>query len=321
MRAAVLDSLGSLPRYGTFADPTVGVGEALVHVVAAAIKPIDRAIAAGTHYGSPRSLPVVCGMDGVGNLDDGSAVYFWTTRRPFGAMAERSPAAWSVPLPDGLDPALAAAVVNPALAAWLPLQWRGRMEAGESVLILGATGAAGQMAVKAARLLGAGRVVAAGRRADVLASLDADATIDLTLPDDDLAAAFASEARQGMGIIVDYVWGRPVELLISTLAKSDLAESGTTRGIRLVSVGEMAGRSITLPSAALRASRLEIVGSGTANLPPVPEMRAIVADILTRARDGGLATPIERFPLPEVTRAWEAAAASERRPVLVLRGG
>lgn len=320
MKAAVLDRLGAIPRHADFADAVATTGETLVHVTAAAIKPLDRAIAAGTHYSSPKALPVICGMDGAGTLDDGEAVYFWTVRRPFGAMAERSPASWTVPLPKGLDPALAAAVVNPALAAWLPLQWRGRMQPGETVLVLGATGAAGRMAVLAARLLGAGRVVAAGRRQDVLASLGADATIDLTLPDDQLTRAFDAEAEQGIGIVVDYLWGRPIELLIPTLVKSDLGEAASTRNVRLVSVGEMAGRAIALPSAALRGSRLEIVGSGTANFPPVAAMQRIVADILARARAGQLVTPIEPVPLANVERAWAGAAENERRPVLMIGG-
>jgi NADPH:quinone reductase-like Zn-dependent oxidoreductase len=312
MKAAVLDSLGSLPRYGDFDDAVAEPGETLVHVTAAAIKPLDRAIAAGTHYGSPKTLPVVCGMDGVGTTSDGAQVYFWTVRRPYGAMAERAPAAWTVPLPDGLDDALAAAVVNPALAAWLPLQWRGRIRPGGTVMVLGATGAAGQMAVRAARLLGAGRVIAAGRRHDVLASLGADATIDLTLPDDDLAEAFAAQVSRGIGVVVDYVWGRPVELLISTLIKADLGGAASEANVRLVSVGEMAGRSITLPSAALRGSRLEIIGSGTANFPAVPVLQGIVADILDRARSGQLAMTVEPVPLSGVAGAWAADTAGDR---------
>lgn len=320
MMAAVLDALGSTPRYARFDDPTAQDSEALVRVSAAAIKPLDRAIAAGTHYSSPKSLPVVCGMDGAGGMEDGSRVYFWTVRRPFGAMAELAPAAWTVPLPEGLDPALAAVVVNPALAAWLPLQWRGRMRQGETVMVLGATGAAGRMAVKAARLLGAGRVIAAGRRQDVLASLGADATVDLALPDDALTDAFATHAKAGVDVIVDYVWGRPVELLVSTLVKNDLGGAAAESGIRLVSVGEMAGRSITLPSAALRGSRLEIVGSGTANFPPVASLKAMVAEILDLAADGGLATSFDRVRIDDVEGAWTAAGTAERRPVLMVGG-
>ncbi len=318
MKAAVLDALGAAPRYGDFTEPSAAPGETIVHAIAAAIKPIDRAIAAGTHYSSPRSVPVACGIDGVGRLDDGSRVYFMATRQPFGAMAERAPATLTVPLPDGMDEALAAAVVNPALAAWLPLVWRGRLAQGENVMVLGATGAAGRLAVKAARLLGARRVVAAGRRQDVLAELDADATIDLRLSPEELGQAFAEEAAHGIHVIVDYVWGAPVEALLANLGKADSPAGGSSARARLVSVGTMAGRTITLPSTPLRSLPLELLGSGTGNFPPPERMASIVGDILSRAAAGELTMEIERFDLDQVKRAWAAAETSAMRPVLMV---
>lgn len=317
MKAAILDSLGALPRFGDFEEPRAQDGEIMVEVTAAAIKPLDRAIAAGTHYSSPRTLPVVCGMDGVGRTQEGERVYFSTMRRPFGTMAERAPASLVVPLPENLDDSLGAAVVNPALAAWLPLVWRGGLMEGETVLVMGATGAAGKLAVKAARLLGAGKVIAAGRRQDVLESLGADATIDLRLPTEELALAFAEQAAQGIDVVVDYLWGPPVETLISTLVTSDLHVSGADRGVRLVAVGEMAGRTVALPSGALRGSKLSIIGSGTANFPPKPKMQEIVAEILNYAAEGVLPVDVELAPLSDVTEAWRRAAESDRRLVLV----
>ena len=318
MKAAILDTLGSLPRYGEFEEPVPVPGEEIVTVRTAAIKPIDRAIAAGSHYGSPRELPVICGMDGVGHAGDGSRVYFNALRRPFGAMAERSPAQLLVPVPDGLSDELAAAIVNPAIAAWLPLLWRGRLEAGETVLILGATGSAGRFAVRAARLLGAGRVIAAGRRQDVLETLDADAVIDLTAPEADIAKALAAEAAGGIQVVVDYLWGRPAELTIESLVKHDVVTIAEHRATRFVSVGEMAGSSIALGGMSLRASRLEIMGSGTANIPPADRMREIVSDIFAHAAEGRLDMAVSVFPLQAVREAWTAAESGEIRPVLAL---
>lgn len=318
MKAAVLDALGEVPRFGDFAEPDVRADETLVRVTAASIKQLDRAIAAGTHYSSPRAFPVVCGTDGVGRLADGTAVYFATNRRPFGGMAERAPASWTVPLPEGLDEALAAAVVNPGLAAWLPLVWRGRMRPGESVMVMGATGAAGRLAVRAARLLGAGRVIAAGRRPDVLAGLDADATVDLRLPPKDLRRAFAAEAERGLAVVVDYVWGPAAEALIDVLVHGDLSGAPDEgEGVRLVSVGAMGGPIVALPSAALRGSRLQIMGSGTANFPPVGRMVEIVADILNRTVRGEVGLAVERVPLAGVATAWTRTDALESRLVLV----
>ncbi|WP_101675563.1 quinone oxidoreductase family protein [Alloalcanivorax mobilis] len=316
MKAAVLDALGSTPAYGDFDEPGLVGDETLIQVTAAAIKPLDRMIAAGTHYSSPKTLPVVCGMDGTGVDDRGQRVYFSTLRRPFGTMAERAPAAWTVPLPAGLDDAVAAAVVNPALAAWLPLVWRAAMAPGETVLIMGATGAAGHMAVKAARLLGAGRVIAAGRRQQVLAALDADATIDLRLPEPALREAFAEHAAD-INVVVDYVWGPPVESLIAELVSPNLhTAGGEGAGVRLVAVGEMAGRTVALPSGALRGSWLNIIGSGTGNFPPADKMRDIVAEILDYAASGVLEIDVERLPLGDVEQAWPRAGAGDRRLVL-----
>jgi len=319
MKEAVLDVIGQTPRYGEFEEPVAQDGEAIVEVAAASIKQLDRAIAAGKHYSSPRALPVVCGTDGAGRLADGTRVYFATGRRPFGAMTERAPASLTVPLPDGLDARLAAAIVNPALAAWLPLVWRVRLLPGEAVLVLGATGAAGRMAVRAARLLGAGRVIAAGRRQDALNALDADATIDLRLPAEELKQAFAEEAARGLGIVVDYVWGAAAEALIGVLVKSDLsADLANGEGVRLVSVGAMAAPTITLPSSALRGSRLTILGSGTANYPPAAQLRKIIADILSRTARGELSLDVAPAPLASVAETWTAGDA-DRRSVLTLR--
>lgn len=318
MKAAILETLGRAPVCGSFAEPDIRPGETLVHVRAAAIKQLERLIAAGKHYSSPRQLPIVAGLDGVGRLDSGQRVYFMVQRRPFGAMAERAPASLTVPVPDGLDDAQAAALVNPALAAWLPLAERGRLRAGETVLILGATGTSGRMAVTMARQLGAGRVVACGRRRDVLASLDADATICLDAPEPQISAAFAEEAERGLGVIVDYLWGRPAELLIGQLAQPGLHSATEDQAIRLVSVGAMAGPDIALPSNALRGSRLELIGSGTGNFPHGEAMRTAIAGVFDLAQAGHLPLKVEERPLAGVSEAWAPGDDPDARVVLAI---
>ena len=283
MKAAVVTELGSAPDFADFEKPVAERSERLVRVEAAAIKQLERAIVAGTHYSSPKTLPIIPGVDGIGRLEDGSRAYFMVQRRPIGAMAEYTPAAWTVPVPDGLDLAHAAAVVNPALAAWLPIAYRGRLREGETVLILGASGTAGRMAVAAARLLGAGRVVACGRRLDVLATLGADAMIDLSLDGERLKVAFAEEVGRGIGVIVDYVWGSPASALIEAIMRPDVHADDSEAGIRYVSVGAMAGGTIPLPSTVLRGSRLEIMGSGTGNFPGQRQLAKVVATIFEHA--------------------------------------
>ena len=187
MKPAVLRELGKPPRFEEFAEPTAGKDEAVVRVRAASLKAIDRQLASGSHYASPRELPVVCGTDGVGELEDGSRVFFGGPRRPYGAMAERTvaPRAFCFAVPAEIDDDTAAALPNPGVSAWLSLTHCARLAAGETVLILGATGVTGQLAVQIAKLLGAKRVIGAGRNERALGKLrelGADATIQLNQP-------------------------------------------------------------------------------------------------------------------------------------------
>src|SRR5579859_1474956 len=184
MKAAVLHTLGKAPRFEEFADPTAGKDEALLRVRAASLKAVDRQMASGSHYASPRQLPAVCGTDGVGDLEDGTRVFFGGPRRPYGAMAERTvaPRAFCFPVPAGIDDETAAALPNPGVSAWLSLKYRAKLAPGETVLILGATGVTGQLAVQIAKLLGAKRVIGAGRNPEMLGKLTglgADATIQI----------------------------------------------------------------------------------------------------------------------------------------------
>src|SRR5262249_26458538 len=150
-----------------------------------------------------------------GFLEDGTRVYCGGARPPYGMMAERTVVsqAWCLPVPEEIDDVTAAALPNPAMSAWLALVWRARLHSGEAVLILGATGVAGQLAVQIAKRLGAGRVVAAGRNQRVLSTLrdlGADAAIRLDLPDQELIAAFVGEGGHGrFDVVLDYVWGHP----------------------------------------------------------------------------------------------------------------
>ncbi len=309
MYAAVLHALGEPPHYEPFPEPIAAEGEALLRVRAAALKPVDKQMAFGAHYASFRELPVVCGLDGVGALDDGSYVYFAGPRRPFGAMAERTVVhrmrCW--PLPAGVDHVTAAAIVNPGMSAWLTLTQGAHLERGETVLILGATGTTGKLAIQIARLLGAGRIVAAGRNAEALSSLrdlGADATIQLRQSGQELIDAFAREAAvAAYDVIVDYLWGWPTEALLAALTRSDLSAARSSRA-RLIQVGESAGPAIRLPAAALRSSGLEIFGAGTGVMPPMEVLLDIFHQLVTGTANGQLHVATEQVPLADVEEAW-----------------
>ena len=139
MKAAVLHTLGKPPRCEDFPAPQPGQGEALVHVRAASLKNVEKAMASGSHYDSYRELPVICGVDGIAVLDDGTRVFCGGCRPPYGMMAEEAavPRAFCLPVPDGVDDNTAAALPNPALSSWLPLLWRARLKPGETVVAEG----------------------------------------------------------------------------------------------------------------------------------------------------------------------------------------
>jgi NADPH:quinone reductase-like Zn-dependent oxidoreductase len=319
MKAAVLHAIGARPRFEDFSESLAAEGEAIVAVRAAALKPVDKQIADGTHYAKPREVPVVCGLDGVGVLEDGTRVYFAGPRRPFGAMAERAPVGRMrcFPLPDGLDDFVAAAIVNPGVSAWLTLAHRAKIAAGDRVLILGATGTTGRLAVQIARILGAGRVVAAGRNETILAQLrelGADATISLSQPDEALKSDFAREAGEaGFSAVIDYLWGRPTEILIAAITRAEFAPA--TGETRLVQVGESAGSTIALPAAVLRSTPLTIMG--TAGIPSAEILELALKEVMSRASRGDLRIEVTRVPLAQIEEAWGREDPLHRRIVIV----
>jgi NADPH2:quinone reductase len=320
VKAAVLRALRKPPRFDDFPDPHSGPGEVKVRVTAASLKNIDKTMASGSHYDRHPELPVVCGIDGVGVLDDGTRVYCGGCRPPYGMMAEQTVVsrAWCVPIPDSVDDITAAALPNPALSSWLPLVWRATLKPGETVLILGATGVAGKLAIQIARHLGAARVVAAGRNRRVLETLPdlgADAIIALDQPDERLTAAFLEEGRRGhVDVILDYLWGHPTEVLLDALTGHALKAEST--GSRLVEIGEMAGPTISLSAAALRSSGLELYGSGGGSIPRTAIFDAF-PQIWALAADGTLRIDTEPVALADVEHAWQREDAGGRRIVMI----
>jgi NADPH:quinone reductase-like Zn-dependent oxidoreductase len=318
MNAAVLHAFDQLPQFEEFPEPVTEKDEVIVQVQAAALKPIDKQIASGSHYTSPRKLPVVCGIDGVGHLEDGARVFFGGPRSPYGAMAQRTVVSRQrcFPLPQDLDDVTAAAVMNPGVSAWLTLAQRAKLVLGEKVLILGATGVTGKLAVQIAKLLGAGRVVAAGRNEQVLSTLHdlgADAIIRIDKPGQDLADTFASAAGDsGFDVIIDYLWGRPTESLLAALTREEFAVVKSE--IRLVQVGESAGATLSLPAAVLRSTPLTIMG--TAGIPPYDVLMDAFQQVMTRAGRGELRVDVEEVPLDEVENAWQRGGQG-RRIVLI----
>jgi NADPH:quinone reductase-like Zn-dependent oxidoreductase len=309
MNAAVLHTLGAAPRYQEFPEPVINDkdDEAIVHVHAASLKPVDKQLASGSHFASHRELPCVCGSDGVGYLDDGQRVFFGGPRPPHGAMAQRTvvPRAFTFPVPENVDDETAAALPNPGVSAWLSLAYRAKLVRGENVLILGATGVTGKLAVKIAKLLGAARVVAAGRNRQALNTLHdlgADATISLALPPSELSDAFLREAGQsGFQVVLDYVWGPPAETFLAAITQKEFAAIQSET--RFVQVGESAAPTITLPAAALRSTALTMMG--TAGIPPLDVLVEAFQQVMAYAAKGNLHIDTEKVPLTDIENAWQ----------------
>jgi NADPH:quinone reductase-like Zn-dependent oxidoreductase len=311
MKAAVIDSLERGPRFADFDEPTVTAGDTLVEVTAAGLHPIVRMLASGEHYGSQDMLPIIPGIDGTGRTAEGTRVYFGGVRPPYGPMAQRAAAPFVLPLPEGLDEVTAAAIVNPGNGAWLALTRRAALQSGETVLVLGATGVSGRIAVALAAHLGAGRVIAAGRNRAILERLDATATVTLGGPDD--AAALAEAAGQdGIHVIIDYLWGQPTEAAIAAISRRGLTH--TAPRVRLVEVGRMAGPVICLPADVLRSSGLEILGSGPGTI-PLAEIIGAIPEFIAIAATGDLPIEIDEIPLAEIEAAWHRRGGGGRRIV------
>lgn len=312
MSAAVLESFGA-PRHFQFQAPSsdVAAGELLVRPLAVAVNGIDKAIASGKHFLSPKALPVVAGVDGVGLTTDDRLVYFDGTVAPWGAMAELTVAREQniIALPRDADPAIAAALGNAGLAAWLPLSWRAAMRKGETVAVLGGAGVVGSLAVQVARVQGAGKVIAVVRGAAGVAHalrLGADAVIDTA------AAQWSSKLKQvsgaGVDVFVDYVWG---EVTASALGAAAI-------NARVVQVGTVAGDVLQLSGEALRARSIDILGYVSFRAPL--DLRTEAYQAMVRlAQQGKLEVGVHRYPLADISAAWNhVSTGAPTRPVVII---
>jgi NADPH:quinone reductase-like Zn-dependent oxidoreductase len=315
MKAAVVKSFDHPPRYEEFADPVATGDEEVVDVLAVGLHPRVRSGANGTHYTSEGTLPMVPGFDAVARRADGRLVYFVSDDGAAGTMAERAVVdpRRAVELPEDADAVAIAAVMNPGMSSWVGLRRRAELAPGESVLVLGATGNAGRMAVQIAKLLGAGEVIAAGRNAEILATLPglgADRVVSL---EGDRAITNLAEAAAEVDVVIDYLWGKPAEAAIPAIVR---ARTDRARALRWVQIGAITGPEISLPSAALRACNLKLMGSGQGSV----STAGIVEELPALAREvdaGNLAVDAERVPLADVESAWTAPVAPGRRLVFV----
>jgi NADPH2:quinone reductase len=319
MKAAVISGFGEIPQYKDFPDPVPGGDDTLIHVKAAVLENFDKGTAAGTHYSSKKlfpQFPAVVGTDGVGETEDGQLLSFGQVRSPYGAFAEKAVAGYTIPVPGDIDPAKAAAIPPAVLTSLLPLKYSARLQPGETVLIQGATGVSGRIAVQVARMLGAGKVTGTGRNEhslQLLPSLGADQVINIRQADDALSEAFArADSDREFDVVLDFLWGRPAELLINTFIPK--TAGFPKRRIRYIQIGEKAGPSISLPGSALRTSGLELMGIVNISQETLFEE---ISRIWQWIREDQLYMDIERVPLSDIARAWQRTDLEGKRLVIL----
>jgi NADPH:quinone reductase-like Zn-dependent oxidoreductase len=318
MKAAVLHEVGGVPRYEDFPDPVAGEDEVIIDVLAVAVENVDKLIAAGDHYASKKfvaRLPAIPAFDGIGTLPDGTLVGFGDPRLPYGALAERTvvSAKAFAAIAEGVDPAVAT-VLGTAITG-MSIKTAANFVPGETVLVQGATGVAGRLAVKVARLLGAGRIVATGRDDHQLREvrdIGADTVINTAVSDEALAQAFTDARGDGYDIVLDYLWGRPTEILLRSLVPESFAFPKPTR---VIQVGESAGPGLSVAAASLRTSGVEIYGAAKGLNPET--MGDVYGQVVKWAQSGELTFDLEKVPLSDIEAAWQRTDLRGRRLVVM----
>jgi NADPH:quinone reductase-like Zn-dependent oxidoreductase len=296
MHAAVVRSFDHPPRYETVETPRATTAdEVVVDVLAAGLHPRVRSTADGSHYTSTGELPLIPGIDGVGRTPTGELLYFVLPDTAQGSMAEQTvvDTRRAVALDPGSDPVTVAAAMNPAMSSWLALTQRIEMQPGSRVLVLGATGNAGRMAIEVARHLGAGHVTAAGRNARRLGALPADHAVTL----DNVQEA------ADVDIVLDYLWGDPALHTIRALLTH---RENRARPLDWIQIGSVAGPDLALPSAALRAANLRLMGSGQGSVSTRAILKAL-PPLAAEISKGAFTVDPHPLRLDQVEAAWTAA--------------
>jgi len=310
VRAAQIAELGAAPLPGDVAEPEPGEGDVLVHVAAVALNPLDIAVAGGRFYGGHPDLPYAPGCEAVGRTEDGGLVYLFGDGRGVakpGFLGERAvvPRDLPLPLPEGTDPAIGAATGIAGIAAWVPVAWKAEVGPGDRVLVLGASGTVGLLAIQAAKLLGADTVVAAGRdpaRLERARRLGADELVQLG-DGEALAAAFGGD---GFTVCIDPLWGEPLAQALAAAAPH----------ARIVHLGQAAGPEAPLRSADVRGKELRILGHSNFALTPEERGRAQL-ELLEHIAAGRISLDLERFPLERADEAWECQRTGGKAVVLL----
>ena len=319
MKQAQVRRAGAEPVLVEVPGPVAGPGQVLADVVAVGVHPLVRAVAGNRHYGASGDWPMTPGVDAVARVD-GVLSYIGGFHGP-GTLAEQVviPAGSQLPLPAGADPTVVAAAINPGMPSWMALQER-RADVGDLglVVVLGATGVAGILAVQSAFVLGASRVLAVGRDAGRLARA-ADAGAEVVAlggeAGDDADALRAALGEATPTLVLDFVWGPVAEAMFTAMQRRSLAEA--SGGTVHVEIGCAAGETARVPASLLRSRPYTIHGSGGGSV-SLERRAALMPGFMARLADGSIVAPVCTFPLAAVVQAW--TATGDARAVVLPQG-
>lgn len=302
MKAAIIDEPGASIRVGDFPDPVPTTEESVMDVEAAGIHPVVRSLAAGRQYGSANLYPVVPGIDCVASGDDGASRYVGSIRPPWGTIAQQVAARRGPTVPDGVDSSVIAATLNPGMSSWVQLSRRLRQvdELG-CVIVVGATGVAGGIAVQSALALGASRVVGIGRDQDGLARVGRLGAVPVSL---DRGTEGLRDALNGASpsLVLDYVWNDAAEVVWDALRIQGMSDDQDD--IDYVQLGTTGGNRAALLGDLLRSRRITVRGGGAGST-PVAEIVAELPTFIEHIAKGETAAAVRRFPLSRIDEAWE----------------
>ena len=323
MKAAVMFQKGEIPQYTDFPEPVVqSEAELLISVKAAAIKHLDKARASGKHYSTKDDISQakIVGGDGVGLLEDGTRVYAIGVG---GMVAEKAVIEKSrmVPLPASIDNVSAAALPNAVIGSAMGLRFRADMKQGETVLINGATGFTGKIAVQIAKHYGAGKIIVTGRNEQSLQSLltlGADEIVSVKQDDEAFVAQIKNiHSHTLIDVIVDYLWGHTAELILSALK----GKGAFTHKTRFVSIGSVTGDTIQLSAENLRSIDLQLSGSGLGSWTK-DQMQKLFSEILPEmfqlAANKKLEVDTASVNLKDIERRWDMDVPDGKRLVVII---
>lgn len=301
MKAIVVRNFNQAPKFETdFPTPTPKPDEVLINVTASSLSNRARSGAAGSHYTSTDNLPMIPGVDGIGTLPTGEQVYF-VSEGSFAEQASVKKGHW-VAVPDGLDAIKMAGMMNPALSSWMALNYRAHFSVGQKVMILGATGNSGMMAVQIAKRLGATEIIAVARNTEKLNQLtELGATQLVDLSEEPMALnAKLAEAGRDVDIVLDYLWGNVTADIMTAIIPH---RQNNQQPLQWVEIGSSAGLTAPLPSFIFRAAALELIGSGQGSVAPVNILHSLAA-ILAAEKAHPFTFYTHALPTEDVETGW-----------------